>query len=636
MNSFLIKQLKSVIDHKFLYVWLLLSGLTFATVHAQEFKKSNITISVKNEPVATTFKKITQLSNYNFFYDEGIIEGVPAVNLDYSGAELQLILNDLTRQTGLNFILSDNTITVSRGRGNAVPEKDQIRIGGVIKDQAGEPLIGVSIVEKDQPNDTITDAAGNFTITVKPGATLRISYIGYVQREIRVTEEKNINVVLQEDNKILDEIVVVGYGTQKRVTLTGAVAAITDEELTLTKTQNAQNMLIGKVPGVRVVQKTSEPGQFSNNFDIRGYGAPLVVVDGVPRESFTRMDPNEIESISVLKDASAAVYGVKAANGVVLITTKKGKKGKPTLSYDFYYGLQMPSGLPKSLNVADWMTLSNEKAMHNVNGGTKPYSEELINEYRSGARKSTDWNKEVLQKTAPQQSHNLSITGGADNYDYYINAGYMYHEGFWKTGDLNYKRYNVRSNVNMKITDHLKASLNLSGIYDDTNQPSTTDTYQVFKFLWALSSNVPYYANETAPYYNKTQDGLHPGIITNRELSGYKRNENRIFQGDISLTYDFPWIKGLTAKGLYSYDYYMTSDKSFRKAYNIYEYNESTDQYLSSTMNSPSQVRRSFLEKPNTLLQVSLSYDKIFGKKHSVGALMLYEETVKKADNFYA
>ena len=197
-------------------------------------------------------------------------------------------------------------------------------ISGQVVDELGEAIIGANVtVVGNKSLGTITDIDGNFTLTVTEGAILEVSYIGYVNKKVNVDKNTNYRIVLKEDAEQLDEVVVVGYGTQKKVNLTGAVSAITNEELAATKSQNAQNMLTGKVPGVRVIQKTSEPGEFTNQFDIRGFGSPLIVVDGIPRGDLQRMDPNEIESISVLKDASAAIYGVRAANGVVLVTTKK-------------------------------------------------------------------------------------------------------------------------------------------------------------------------------------------------------------------------------------------------------------------------------------------------------------------------
>ena len=235
-------------------------------------------------------------------------------------------------------------------------------ISGQIVDELGEAIIGANVtVVGNKALGTITDVDGNFNLKVPAGATLEISYIGYITKKIKLDAKTSYyKVVLQEDSGLLDEVVVVGYGTQKKATITGSVSAVNNEQIATTKSNNIQNMLTGKLPGVRNIQKTSEPGQFTNQFDIRGMGNPLLIVDGVPRGDMPRMDPNDVESISVLKDASAAIYGVRAANGVVLITTKKGEKGKAKIEYTGYYGIQTPAEELRILDSRDRAILFNE------------------------------------------------------------------------------------------------------------------------------------------------------------------------------------------------------------------------------------------------------------------------------------
>ena len=236
---------------------------------------------------------------------------------------------------------------------------------------------------------------------------LAFSFIGYQDQQITIGDSLLINVHLVPGASNLNDVVVVGYGTQKKATLTGAVSSVTAKEIVTTKNENLENSLTGKIPGLRVVQNSSEPGSFNNSIDIRNYGNPLVVIDGVPRDNITRLDANDVESISVLKDASAAVYGVRGANGVILITTKKGKKGSLELTYNGTYGWQVPYGLPKPVDAVDYMTLSNELSMHNVNGGHIAFTQDDIDAYRNGTKQSTDWYSPVIRKSAPQIQHNL-------------------------------------------------------------------------------------------------------------------------------------------------------------------------------------------------------------------------------------
>lgn len=510
------------------------------------------------------------------------------------------------------------------------------KLTGSVVDVKGSPIAGANIIVAGTNNGTVANIDGYFTINVSGAVKLKASFVGYSTQEIAVSpSEKQVKIILKE-NMALEEIVVVGYGTQKKVTLTGAVASIGNAELVATKTQNIQNMMTGKIPGVRVVQKTSEPGSFTNTFDIRGFGSPLVVIDGVPRENITRLDPNEIESISVLKDASAAIYGMRAGNGVVLITTKKGQKNsKLQIEYQYYWGAQQASGLPNPVDAVKRMTLANEKSMHNPDNQKWAYSQEEIDAYRSGELQSTDWYGVVMDKFAPQQQHNLSFSGGSDKINYYVNMGYMDQTGFWKSDDLNYKRYNIRSNIDVQITKRLKASLNVTGIMDEKNQPYK-DSWEVFKELWRHQPNQTVYANNNPDYLLLPFASEHALALSDKDYSGYKINNNKWFQSLLTLEYEIPYVKGLTAKGQFSYDFDITDNKQFQKTYSLYSYDATNDIYKPTVKNSVDQLRREYYARPQTLLQASLNYTRVFNEKHNVGALLLYEETTRSRDNFYA
>lgn len=520
-------------------------------------------------------------------------------------------------------------------------QAQQTVISGVITDDRNNPLPGVSIQVKGTKTGVTTKADGSFSLSVAntQQAILIVSLIGYDRTEIAVAGRKQLQIILQAGQKKLDEVVVVGYGSQQKTRLTGAVATLKGDAIVTTRNENVQNMLTGKVAGVRVVQNSAEPGSFNNTFDIRGLGSPLVVIDGVPRDNFQRLDANDIESISVLKDASAAVYGVRAANGVVLITTKKGKAGATRLAYSVTGGLQYAAGLPRTLGATDWMTLANEKAMHNPDGGVRPYTPDIFEQYLNGTLKSTDWYPAVIRKAAPQTQHSLTASGGTDKMNYYISLGYLSQEGLFKSGDLRYKKFNVRSNISAKISSHLTAELQLSGITDTKDQPNA-DAWTVFQSLWRHPPYLPVYANNDPEHLNSLGDnGPNALAISTASVSGYKKNNNKWFQGAFNLTYDVPAIQGLKAKALYSYDYYVADNKTFAKSYNLYLYeqvpNTGTYFYNPKPFQTPSNVNRYYGANQNTLMQFSINYDHAFGD-HTVGGLILYEESTRKGDNFYA
>jgi len=444
-------------------------------------------------------------------------------------------------------------------------------------------------------------------------------------------------MVLQEESIGIEEVVAVGYGTQKKATLTGAVSAIKGADIVTTKNENAQNMLTGKISGVRVTQKTSEPGAFNNNFDIRAMGSPLIVIDGIPRTSadFQRLDPNDIDNMSVLKDASAAIYGVRAANGVVLVNTKKGANNKLELNYSGSFTWQVPSGMPATVDAIGYMTLRNEAAMHNLNGGSPTFNDQQFDDYKTGVKKSTDWYPLVFANYAPQTMHNLSATGGNDRTTYYIGMGYQSQDGFFKSNDLKYKKYNVRSNISTKITDRLTLDLNLNLVMDQQDRPYQ-DSWWIIRSFWRQGPQIPAYANNdpTKPYHGLIE-GDNPISFMDKNIVGYRQYNTKWIQSSASLKYDIPGVKGLFVKGLFSYDYNTSNNNIFQKEYNQYRYDEASDTYTKFTRQSPNRISREAYFKTQTLAQASLNYDGTFNK-HKVGALVLWEAQKRTGDNFSA
>lgn len=511
------------------------------------------------------------------------------------------------------------------------------QINGTVIDQSGEPMIGATVKISGTNIATATDIDGRFTLNAPAQGSIEVTYIGYSPVKTKLTSATNYDITMIEDASALDEVVVVGYGTQKKSTLTGAVSQIDNKQLVATKTQDTKNMLTGKIPGVRVTQNTSEPGEFGQgNFDIRGYGgSPLIVVDGVPRGNLERIDPNDIESISVLKDASAAIYGVRAANGVILVTTKRGKEGKAKVEYSMYYGIQKPSEVLTPVGAIERMTLFNEKSMRSLTDPRLTYSDEQFAPYYDGTAVSTDWYDAVIRNTAPQQSHNIAISGGNKQYDYYVNFGYMSQDGFWKSGSMNYNRYNVRSNISAELLEGLRVSARLSGTIDNRNRPYT-ESWEVFKSLWCQVPDMPVYANNTPNYYSKPlTEILNPVASTDSDVSGFKKNTNKIITTNFEATYDLPWVKGLKLRGLFSYDNTIADNSSYRLAYDEYNYDAANDTYVAVTRNNPTNLQRYYGNSWTRLWQAGVNYDNTFGD-HTVGAMLLWEESYSKGDNISA
>lgn len=518
-------------------------------------------------------------------------------------------------------------------------------IHGVVTDSQGEPVIGATIKVVGTKRATATDINGEFNIQASSSEKLNISYVG--SKTAVVAAKNNLQIVLQDDDNTLSDVVVVGYGTQKKATLTGAVSAITNKEMVVTKNENVVNMLSGKVSGVRITQNSSQPGEYDNNIDIRGMGAPLIVVDGIPRDQayFSRMDASEIDNVSVLKDASAAIYGVRAANGVILVTTKHGTSSdndKFELTFSANYGIQSFLYLPETATAVDHMLLYNEK-LYNSFGDNYPYrtkkgvySYDQMFEYSSGKRQGTNWTKELFDKTSPQQQYNITLNGSSKKIDYFFNLGYLDQMGSYSSHSLNYNRWNFRSNVDARVTDRFKVTAMLSGYMDEKNQPYT-DIWAVYKKAWTYKPTSEAYVggNHDYPAYDDQMlESENPVAAINSNLTGFRQQKRYNFNGSLSLEYKIPYIEGLTAKAFYSYDYYTTNNTEFQRTYNLYRKN--TDGSMTSYIrNATGKVYRSTDPNWGTVMQLSLNYNHKFGN-HNVQGLLLFEETYNTWDNFYA
>lgn len=529
----------------------------------------------------------------------------------------------------------------------AVTAAAQVRtVTGTVYDQQNDPVVGASVMVKGSQTGVTTDIDGKFTIKAAPDATLQITYIG--MKPVTVSAKStNLDIHMEEDAEQLEEVVVVGYGVQKKATLTGAVSQVSNKEMTVTKNENVVNMLSGKIPGVRISQRSSQPGEFDNAIDIRGMGEPLFVVDGVPRDKdyFSRMDPNEIESVSVLKDAAASIYGVRAANGVLLVTTKHGssQEGKFDITFSFNYGWQNFLYTPETADAATHMLLMNEKQLNNNFGGNyfvkanPRYTWEEMLVYSSGQKRSTNWSDELFRKNVPQQQYNVSLNGGSERIQYFFNLGYIKQEGSYKSGSLNYDRWNFRSNVDLNITKDLKAVVQVGGYMDEKNQPAT-DMWTVYKMAWTYPTTAEAWVDgdHSLPAYDSElgSNTENPVATTNAAFTGYNRERRYNFNGSLSLQYSLPWVKGLSAKAFYSYDYYATNDVRYKRAYQLYRKN-ADGTMVTFDRNPDAFLQRTTYPSHGTVMQLSLNYDNTFGD-HNVSAMVLYEEQYNNYDSFYA
>ena len=527
---------------------------------------------------------------------------------------------------------------------SAAVQAQGIMVKGKVVDQHNEPVIGATVGVDKGKAKTVTDIDGNYTLQVPANAKIVVNYIGMKPVTQNVGGRRELNFVLQDDVSQIQDVVVVGYGTQKRGSITGSVAAVKGDEMIRTKNENPQNMLTGRVAGVRVWQKSSEPGSYNNNFDVRGMGTPLVIIDGVPRDmsDFQRMNADDIQDISVLKDASASIYGLRSANGVVLVTTKKGQAGHTKFSYNGSYTIQSPKSMPKLLDAYKTMTLYNERNLNNVNGGSKIYTDEMFDEFRNGTRRETDWNNLIFAKTSPQSNHNITVSGGNDKTQFFVSFGAFYQEGFFKSGDLNYQKYNLTSNLTTEVYRGLKLSLNINAMSDKQNNPYCTST-DIIRNYWRQGVLFPAYADEAGTMLNYDGLDLEENTVAKMtaDISGYRRyKQSQVLTSGI-FEYDFGTLtnvlKGLKAKVMFSYDYHLNNNTIYRKQYYQYAYDPATQTYKQKlyASSAPSNLRREHYDTQQFLSQYTLSYNRDFGP-HSIAAVVGMETQRRTGDNFYA
>ena len=587
---------------------------------AENSQSQNLSVSINkdNASLKTILDEIESQTDYLFIYKSDIdIMAIKSIHAEKT--PVSDVLNKLFAKSNISYEMVGNHIILSK-KGEMLVDQQNHAVRGQVVDANGEPVIGANVVEKGTTNGTITDMDGNFTLNVGDKAVLSISYIGYNTAEIAVADKSYITITLTEDTETLDEVIVVGYGVQKKLSVTGSVASVQSKDLTTVKTPSVSNALAGKLPGLRAVQRSGAPGDDNASIDIRGYGNALVIVDGVERD-FNQIDANDIESISILKDASASVYGFKGANGVVLVTTKKGTIGKPKISYNGYTGIQQITRYPDLYNGYEYATLYNE-AQQNI-GVTAPYSAEDLANFKNGIG-VTDWYHETIRKSAPQMYHNISVTGGAERVKYYFSLGYMNQEGIYRSKDYDYNRYNVRSNLSATIVKGFTVDLQLSGRLDTRNKPYETESGLIMRSLQMAIPVFTKYANNNEDYYSNPGDKGNPVQNSTINQIGYDRRDRREFNGSITFNWEIPWIKGLSAKALFSYDYNNQYDRKWYKEYYAYAYNQSTDTYSTSLSHTISELTTKSTNyfKPNG--QVSINYKNTFGK-HDLGALGLWE-----------
>ena len=569
---------------------------------------------------------------------------------------------------------------VMAGWANAMPEGDmqeslsaevneeflsqqkEISVKGKVEDVDGIGIPGVSVVVKGTKMGTVTNIDGVYTLgSVPVDGVLVFSFIGMKTVEASIEGKSVLDVVMKPDLTEIDEVVVVGYGTQEKISVTGSVSDIKNDEIKESPSPNIVGALSGRLPGVTTVQSSGRPGAEGYSIYLRGVSTtntatPLILIDGVPRDNLTELDPNEVESFTVLKDASAtAVFGVRGANGVILITTRQGTNKKPSVSYTYEFGLQHEIYKPEMMDSWDYAQMRNQAL---INDGYEPkYSERQIQLFKEGTNEfypNTDWYGLMMRDFAPMERHNVNVSGGNDRFKYFFNAGYLNQKSFYKSEskdvlgydpEFSLKRYNFRTNVELKVNDWISAGVKMGG-YVNTVGGTTAKASNIYYGINDMNSVTP------GPLTKESwadEYGVVPGVAITPEnvsnmnpyalmnYSGYSTQESNDFNSTVFVDLDLGWlVKGLSTRVMASLDTYSTSTISASKSHNSYQFFVTEEETLdgeiyddvSFTPEQDIQLYTLSLSKSSSYYfkanyQWIINYNRTFNRIHKVTGMML-------------
>jgi len=517
----------------------------------------------------------------------------------------------------------------------SVTKQQSRKISGQVVDSKGNPIIGATVKEKGSQGGTITDIEGKFALSIEQASKmLEVSFIGMKKEEVPINNKTFYAITMADESIGLDEVVVVGYGTQKKATVTGSVSQVGGDELKKVAAVNLSGALAGKTAGIISNVRSGEPGEDGASILIRGKGtlgstAPLIVVDGVADRSFSRLNPEDIESISVLKDASAAIYGARAANGVILVTTKRGKEGKVKVNYSGNVGFTQPTRVPDMLNASQYATYINE--YDRGHGLVETYSQDVLKKLQNGSDPinypSTNWWKAVAKDWAAKTQHSLSVTGGNENVSFYTSVQYLWQDAIYKESVQNYSQYQFTTNVDAKIGKRAKFSFDILGRQEVRNRGVFDTDYLFGKFLSTSPMAAPYYPN-----------GLprigYDGITNNAALMVTdKPGTNKLKYNILTLKPTFrldldPITKGLYAEAYAALDFSFRTGKSLNTPFDVYLYNNETGDYENQKSQTGAISVNSWADNSSTItLNTRLGYSRTFGKAHKVDAFVAYEQS---------
>ncbi len=621
-----------------------------ASVYSQNKRFS---LNEENISIREVIELIEEQSEYRFFYEEAKLNVNEKLNLDVENSTIKEVLDELFKQKSVVYKIMENNFIVLKSSKSIINSTQQKNVTGNVSDSSGQPLPGVSIVIKNTTQGTITDFDGNFALgNVPDDATLIFSFVGMQTQELTVAGQSNFTIVMEEDAIGLEEVVAIGYGSMKKSSLTGSITAVDGEKLQKSTSPNISNALAGRLPGLVVISRTGEPGNDSSTLRIRGANtlgdnSPLIVVDGIANRSLERLDPATIESVTVLKDASAAIYGAQSANGVILITTKRGSIGKPSIQLSLNQGWNTPTVLPKMSDAATYAQLINE--IKHYAGQPARYTEEDIQLYKDGSdpwgHPNTDWFKETVKTYSPQRYGNLSLTGGADKVKYFVSLGSNFQDGMFKNGETNYSQVDFRSNLDAQISSNIKLSFDIAGRQENRNYSGVGNNggAGALNIFWAMNRAYPYLP---AKWPNglpgpDVEYGANPTVIVT-DATGYDKTKTYVLESNMKLVVNIPWIQGLSFTGNVSIDKTFLNRKRWQTPWSLYTWDGSYDENNEPVVTeakkgfSDARLQQWMEDRTKTTINGLINYQRVFANVHDVKILLGSERITGDRMDFWA
>lgn len=615
---------------------------------AQEILDTKLSVQFEKTNLRAALSKIEKQTGARFLYSSQVIPK-EKVSVHSTDETLEQVLDKILLPLGIIYEADGDHIILSRTQAMQTEQMEPamsnmlIRVSGKVSDATdGLPLPGVNVVAKGTTQGTTTDQDGNYTIGVDDAnVVLVFSFIGYAPQEVLVGALTTLNIQLETDISTLEEIVVVGYGQQKKSSLTAAVETIKGEAIANRPVVSISNTLAGRVAGIIATQGNGEPGFDGSTINIRGLGTngnsgPLLVVDGVYRD-FNQLDPASIETFTVLKDAAAvAPYGLAGANGVILVTTKKGKIGAPTLSYGAYVGFQNPTRAIPFVNSVQYAKMRNEAAMNE--GKAPAYTDEQIAQYQKTVNGDADADpdlypnshgiRDVLEKNAMITYNHLELSGGTDKIRYFTGFGYTTQDGQWKSTKV--KKYNLVANVEVEATHTTTVSLKLNGIVTDNKYPGASAEGLMYRAVRIPPTEAIYYSNGLWGQY------VGGSLVGQMYHGGYQKNEETKIYSSLAIEQKLPFLDGLSVKGQASYDPNFTFNKNWYTPIPVYTLNTSTTPFTyDKGFQGPSKsnLEEKFSQSKAMTYQGFLNYAHVFGN-HDISVLGVIESRHVRKNDF--